>query len=104
MKPVSLIARAISASSKPGDIVLDPFAGAGSSLVAAEGLSRRSLSMEIDPHFADVIIARAEFHTGSQARLLSRGESPASDASVKVGECAAVGRRPGGSPTRPLPA
>ncbi len=70
MKPVALVARAISASSKAGDVVLDSFAGSGSTLIACEGLKRTCASIEIDPVYADVVIARFEEQTGVQARLL----------------------------------
>lgn len=69
MKPVSLIGRLMKNSSKPGWGVLDPFAGSGSMLMAAQQLGRRSFSMEIDPHYCDVIIKRWEDYTGMKAEL-----------------------------------
>ena len=57
-KPLGLVQRAIRNSSKPGQIVLDPFAGSGSTLIAAEREGRISMSMELDPQFIDVIIRR----------------------------------------------
>lgn len=67
MKPVKLIARLIRNSSKPGWTVLDPFGGSGSTLIACEQLGRRCLTMEIDPQYCDVIIARWERLTGLTA-------------------------------------
>ena len=58
MKPVSLCARAIGNSSKPGEIVLDVFGGSGSTLIAAEQLNRTCYMMELDPVYCDVIVQR----------------------------------------------
>ena len=70
MKPVKLFAYLIRNSTRRGEVVLDPFAGSGTSLIAAEQLGRRCLCMEVDPHFADVIIARYEQMTGDEAVLV----------------------------------
>jgi DNA modification methylase len=67
MKPVSLCARAIGNSSKPGEIVLDVFGGSGSTLIAAEQLNRTCYMMELDPIYCDVIIKRWENFTGQKA-------------------------------------
>jgi len=58
MKPVALIEFALRNSSKPGDIVLDPFAGSGSTLIACENTDRVCFAVEIDPRYCDVIIER----------------------------------------------
>ena len=50
--------------------MLDPFAGSGSTLIAAEQTRRRARVMEIDPKYCDVIIARYERITGKTAELL----------------------------------
>mgnify|MGYP001606548906 CR=1 FL=1 len=57
-KPVALAAKAIKNSSKPGEIVLDPFGGSGSTLIAAEQLERPCYMMELDPLYIDVIRKR----------------------------------------------
>jgi len=57
-KPTSLAQRSIKNSSKRGDIVLDLFLGSGSTLIAAEGLSRRCFGLEIDPKYCDAIVRR----------------------------------------------
>ncbi len=58
MKLLELLARAIMYSSKPGDLVLDPFAGSGSTLVAAHALGRKCYTVELDPAYVDVIVNR----------------------------------------------
>ena len=57
-KPLGLIQRAIRNSSKPEEIVLDPFAGSGSTIIAADRESRVCRAMELDPRYIDVIIQR----------------------------------------------
>ncbi len=74
MKPVELIARMIANSSSVGDIVLDPFGGSGSTLIAAHGLNRVARLMELDPVYCDVILARAEATFGIVPILESTGE------------------------------
>lgn len=67
MKPIKLCSRAILNSSKTGDIVLDPFGGSGSTLIASEQVGRKCYMVEYDPVYADVIIRRWEEFTGKQA-------------------------------------
>jgi DNA modification methylase len=69
-KPVALVEKAISNSSKSGDIVIDLFGGSGSTLIAAEKIGRHSILMELDPKYCDVIIKRWEDFTGQKAVLL----------------------------------
>ncbi len=66
-KPVELLRRFVANSSAPGDVVLDPFLGSGSSLVAAELLGRRCFGIEIDPAYVDVAVSRWEAFTGGRA-------------------------------------
>jgi len=70
MKPVALVARAILNSSQTGEIVLDPFGGSGTTLIAAEQTGRRAYLMELDPKYADVIVKRWEEFTGNKAEKL----------------------------------
>jgi DNA modification methylase len=63
-KPVELAVRAIQYSSRPGENVLDLFAGSGSTLIGAEQTGRRAFLMEIDPLYCDVIVKRWENFTG----------------------------------------
>lgn len=58
MKPVGLFAYQIENSSKPGDIVLDSFAGSGTTMVACEKMGRKAMLMELAPKYCDVIIRR----------------------------------------------
>ena len=71
MKPIELIAYALSKSSKKGDVVLDCFGGSGSTLIACEQTGRKCYTCEIDPKYVDVIIARYEKLTGNKAVLLT---------------------------------
>ena len=69
MKPVELVERAVMNSSRQGEIVLDPFAGSGSTLIACEKTGRSARLMEIEPRYCDVIIRRWEEFTGKEACL-----------------------------------
>ena len=84
MKPVELVERALRNSSRPGDSVLDPFGGSGTTLVAAEKSGRRAWLMELDPKYVDVIVRRWQEWSGKQATRLSDGV--AFDALSGVGE------------------
>jgi len=75
MKPVELVERAIENSSRKGDLVLDPFAGAGSTLIACENLRRHARLMELDPGYADVIVRRWQNYTGQTASLEANDRS-----------------------------
>ena len=81
MKPVSLIGRFIANSSKVGRIVLDPFGGSGSTLMACEQLQRACYMMEIDPKYCDVIVRRyitwLRNHNKAPEVTLLRGGEPA---------------------------
>jgi DNA modification methylase len=59
--PVALLLRIILSSTMPGDIVLDPFAGTGTTLVVAHQLKRNSIGLEIDPEYAKIIEMRLKF-------------------------------------------
>ena len=74
MKPVALVERAIRNSSKSRDIVLDPFGGSGTTLIAAEHAGRRARLIELDPRYCDVILARWQSVTGKAATLAETGE------------------------------
>lgn len=67
MKPVELMERAISNSSKTRDIVLDPFGGSGTTLIACEKTNRRARLIELDPKYVDVIVKRWQDFSGQQA-------------------------------------
>ena len=67
MKPVELVERAIRNSSRPGDVVLDPFGGSGTTLIAAEKSGRQARLIELDPKYVDVIVRRWQEYAGAQA-------------------------------------
>ena len=68
MKPVELVERALRNSSRPGDTVLDPFGGSGTTLIAAEKSGRKARMIELDPKYCDVIVRRWQDFSGGQAR------------------------------------
>ena len=73
MKPVRLIEKAIRNSSRRGDIVLDPFGGSGTTLMACEQTGRQARLMELSPHYVDVIIRRWQAYIKQPAIRLSDG-------------------------------
>lgn len=90
VKPVALVADAIKDCSGRRDVVLDPFCGSGTVLIAAETAGRRARAIEIDPAYVDVAVRRWQTYTGKSATLVSTGESfeyaEQSRASVSSGE------------------
>jgi DNA modification methylase len=74
-KPVALIERALSNSSKGGDLVSDLFGGSGSTLIACEKTNRDCHMMELDPKYCDVIIKRWQDFTGKEAVHAETGET-----------------------------
>jgi hypothetical protein len=71
---VALIERAIRNSSKSRDIVLDPFGGAGSTLIACEKAGRQARLVELDPKYVDTIVDRWQRFTGDRARHADSGD------------------------------
>lgn len=67
VKPVALVADAIKDCSKRGDLILDPFGGSGTTLIAAEKTKRRAALIELDPQYVDTIIRRWQTYTGAEA-------------------------------------
>lgn len=67
MKPVMLCAKAIQNSSLVDQIVLDPFLGSGSTLIACEKTGRKCFGMELDGHYVDVIVKRWCDFTGQKS-------------------------------------
>lgn len=74
VKPVQMIADAILDVTKSGDIVLDPFGGSGSTLLAAERTTRRARLVEIDPLYVDLTVRRWQSETGGNAMLVGTDE------------------------------
>jgi DNA modification methylase len=83
MKPVALIEQAIKNSSRERDIVLDPFGGSGSTLIACQKTGRAGRLIEIDPLYVDVMVRRWQEFTGREAVLESDGRSFAAVASER---------------------
>ena len=67
-KPPEIIERCLRNSSRPGEVVLDPFAGSGSTLVACERTGRRAILIELDPRYCDVVAERYERLTNQTMR------------------------------------
>ena len=85
MKPVELVERAIRNSSRPGNVVLDPFGGSGTTLIAAEKSGRLARLIELDPKYVDVIVRRWQDWTGKRATREADGmafDQAARDSSV----------------------
>jgi DNA methylase len=75
VKPVAMVADALMDCSNRGGIVLDPFGGAGTTMIAAERTKRRARLMEIDPLYCDTIVLRWQDFTGEIARLAETNET-----------------------------
>lgn len=75
VKPVAMLEDALLDMTERDDIVLDPFLGSGSSLIAAEKTGRRCRGTELDPLYVDVILHQYETVTGRVAVLESTGET-----------------------------
>jgi DNA methylase len=75
VKPVAMVADAIKDCSRRGDLVLDPFCGSGTILIAAERTGRKARALEIDPQYVDVAVRRWQTYTGKTAVLASTGQS-----------------------------
>lgn len=75
VKPVALIADAIRDVTHRGHVVLDPFGGSGTTLIAAHTTGRTARLLEIDPVYCDVTIRRFEKLTGKAAKLMGSSET-----------------------------
>ncbi len=75
VKPVALVADAIKDVTLPKDLVLDPFCGSGTILIAAERTGRQARAVEIDPHYVDVAVRRWQTYSGKRAIHVASGES-----------------------------
>ena len=73
MKPVELVERAMRNSSLPGGVVLDPFGGSGTTMIAADKSGRQARLMELDPKYVDVIAQRWQDYAGAKAIRQSDG-------------------------------
>jgi DNA modification methylase len=93
VKPVALVADAIKDCSRRNDLVLDPFAGSGTMLIAAERTGRRAAALEIDPHYVDVAIRRWQHFTGKAAVLVATSKT-----FEEIGEARATAPAPTSGP------
>jgi DNA modification methylase len=75
VKPVTLVADAIRDCSKRNGIILDAFAGSGTTLIAAERTGRKAFALELDPKYVDTAIRRWEIFTGGTATHAATGSS-----------------------------
>ncbi|MBR1153974.1 DNA methyltransferase [Bradyrhizobium sp. JYMT SZCCT0428] len=75
VKPVSLVADAMRDCSSRGDIILDPFIGSGTTILAAERVGRRAYGVEIDPLYVDAAIRRWQNFTRRDAVLKATGQT-----------------------------
>ncbi len=97
-KPVALLAEAIRDASNRGDLVLDAFAGSGSTVIAAQKTGRRARVMELDPKFVDVTVGRWHACCGGEALHAETGLSFALMREAReTARQAAAGKPPGGA-------
>ena len=75
VKPAAMLTDAMLDLTDRGDIVLDPFLGSGSTLIAAQGIGRRCFGIELDPRYVDVVLKRYQSVYGLSAVLESTGET-----------------------------
>ena len=75
VKPTAMLQDALIDLTNRGEIILDPFLGSGSTLIAAENTGRICCGVELDPLYVDVVIRRYEGVTGTPASLADTGET-----------------------------
>ena len=75
VKPIRMVMDALLDVSAPGDIVLDPFLGSGTTLLAAERTGRRCIGVEIEPNYVDLAIRRWQEMTGGAAVRADTGQT-----------------------------
>lgn len=92
IKPMDMVADAILDASNRGDIILDPFVGSGTTILAAEKTGRRAAAMEINPAYVDLAIRRFEkatnkvaLHTGTRKPFEEVAEERATTANMAAG-------------------
>ena len=90
VKPLALISDILLDASVRGDLVADPFAGSGPTLIAAEKLGRRARVLEIDSAYCDAILTRWQKWTGETARRARDGVAFADAAAVVCGRAGDV--------------
>jgi len=101
VKPVELVSRCIENSSPPRSMVLDPFLGSGTTLIACEETGRTLMGMEIDPVYCDVTVQRWENLTGEKAELAERPDT--GQGGTRHGQPRAAAERAGTRSRAPRP-
>ncbi|WP_346658136.1 site-specific DNA-methyltransferase [Bradyrhizobium sp. 138] len=91
VKPTALVIDAIKDCSRRGDIVLDPFSGSGTTIMAAQKCRRRARAIELDPLYVDVAIRRWQTYTGQTATMAITGGELRGDRAAPRGS-SSVGR------------
>jgi DNA modification methylase len=86
VKPVAMVVDAIKDVSNRRDVVLDPFGGSGTTLIAAQKTGRRARLIEYEGKYCDVIVRRWELHTGETAVLEGTGQDFGQVAATRAGE------------------
>jgi DNA modification methylase len=89
VKPVALVADAIKDCSRRDGLVLDPFCGSGTILIAAERTGRKARALEIDPNYVDVAVRRWQAYSGKTAILAESGEGFDTTADKRLANAAA---------------
>lgn len=84
IKPVALVADAMKDCTRRGDIVLDPFLGSGTTIVAAERVGRRGFGLDLDPLYIDAAIRRWEKFTRKDAVLTATRQTFAEVAKARL--------------------
>jgi DNA modification methylase len=74
VKPTAMVADAIKDCSRRGEVVLDIFAGSGTTVIAAEQCGRLARVLEFDPAYCDTIVSRWQTYTGKRATLAKTGQ------------------------------
>jgi DNA modification methylase len=74
-KPVAMFADAIMDCTNRGGLILDPFVGSGTTILAAEKTGRRAYAMDLDPKYVQTAIRRWERYTGKKAVLAETGQT-----------------------------
>ena len=90
VKPTAMLEDALLDLTNRGDIVVDPFLGSGSTLIAADTTGRVCRGVELDPLYVDVIVRRYEAVTGNRAILIETGETFEALAARRAGEAAPI--------------
>jgi DNA modification methylase len=90
VKPVGLVADAIKDCSHRAGLVLDPFCGSGTILIAAERTGRKARALEIDPNYVDVAVRRWQAYAGKSAALAGSGETFEATEARRIAEPAAA--------------